>query len=154
MWVGKVFLKHQVNWNTVCGRIWELPWSNIYLSDNPVEVLNEHLSLLLGRYVPTYLTHWVCFLIFLRELLMLWPPRLSVEFRWLVRLGRFPVCWRQANVTPIPKSPPSCSVANHPPISITSVLSKVFEHLVSVRLDDLWNAVVCFQLPSLLIGEV
>ena len=49
----KVFLKHQVNWNTVWGAIRELPWRNIWLSDNPVEVLNEHLSLLVGRYVPT-----------------------------------------------------------------------------------------------------
>ena len=49
----KVFLKHQVNWNTVCGAIQDLPWRNIWLSDNPVEVLNEHLSLLVGRYVPT-----------------------------------------------------------------------------------------------------
>ena len=24
-----VFLKHQVNWNTVCGAIQELPWRNI-----------------------------------------------------------------------------------------------------------------------------
>ena len=49
----KVFLKHQVNWNTVCGAIRELPWHNIWHSDNPVDVLNEHLSLLVGRYVPT-----------------------------------------------------------------------------------------------------
>ena len=49
-------------------------------------------------------------------------PRLSVVFRRLVRLGSFPACWRQANVTPIPKSPPSSSVANYRPISITSVL--------------------------------
>ena len=49
----KVFLKHQVNSNTVCGAIRELPWHNIWLSDKPVEVLNEHLSLLVGRYVPT-----------------------------------------------------------------------------------------------------
>ena len=49
----KVFLKHQVNWNTVSCAIWELPWHNIWLSDNPVEVLNEHLSLWVGRYVPT-----------------------------------------------------------------------------------------------------
>ena len=40
----KVFLKHQVNWNTICGAIQELPWRNIWLSDNPIEVLNEHLS--------------------------------------------------------------------------------------------------------------
>ena len=26
----KVFLKHQVNWNTVCGAIRELPWRNMY----------------------------------------------------------------------------------------------------------------------------
>ena len=49
----KVFLKHQVNCNTVCGAIQNLVWHNIWLADNPVEVLNEHLSLLVGRYVPT-----------------------------------------------------------------------------------------------------
>ena len=42
----KVFLKHQVNWNTVCGEKRELPWRNICLSDIPVEVLNEHISML------------------------------------------------------------------------------------------------------------
>ena len=50
---GIVFLKHQVNWNIVFGAIRELPWSSIWLSDNPVGVLNEHLSLLVGRYAPT-----------------------------------------------------------------------------------------------------
>ena len=51
----KVFLKHQVKLNTVCGAIRELPWRNIWLSDNPVEVLKEHLSLLVERYVRTNL---------------------------------------------------------------------------------------------------
>ena len=49
----KVFLKDQVNWNTICGSIRELPGRNIWLSDNNVEVLNERLSLLVGRYIPT-----------------------------------------------------------------------------------------------------
>ena len=49
----KVFLKHQVNWNTVCGAMRDLPWRNIWSPNNHVEVLNEHLSLLVGRYVPT-----------------------------------------------------------------------------------------------------
>ena len=40
-------------------------------------------------------------------------PRLSVVFRLLVRLGSFSACSRQANVTPIPKGPPSSSVANY-----------------------------------------
>ena len=35
---------------------------------------------------------------------------------------------------PIPKDPPSSSVANYRPISITSVLSKMFGRLVSARL--------------------
>ena len=55
-------------------------------------------------------------------------------FRRLVRLGSFPASWRQASVTPIPKGPPSSSVANYRPTSITSVLSKVFDRLVSVCL--------------------
>ena len=81
-------------------------------------------------------------------------PCLSAVFRRLVRLGCFPACWRQANVTPIPKGLPSSSAANYRPISITSVLSKVFERLVLFVLDDLWNVVVCFQQPSLHIGQV
>ena len=79
------------------------------------------------------LKNWVCFIFILRKSLMLWPP-VSVVFRRLLRLGIFPAYMRQANVTPIPKGPPSSSVANYRPISITSVLSKVFEHLVSVHL--------------------
>ena len=49
----KIFLKHQVKWNTVCGAMQDLPWRNIWSADNPVEVLNEHLLLLVGRFVPT-----------------------------------------------------------------------------------------------------
>ena len=39
------------NWNTVCGAIQDLPWRNIGYVDNPVEVLNEHLSLFVGHYM-------------------------------------------------------------------------------------------------------
>ena len=74
------------------------------------------------------------FRLFLKRTADVMAPHLSAVFRRLVRLGSFPACWLQANVTPIPKSPPSSSVANYRPNSITSVLSKVFERLVSVRL--------------------
>ena len=74
------------------------------------------------------------FPLFLERTAAVLAPRLSVVFRRLVRLGSFPTCWRQANVTPIPKGPPSSSVANYRRVSITSVLSKVFERLLSVRL--------------------
>ena len=55
-------------------------------------------------------------------------------FSLVVRVGSFPACRKQANVTPIQKGPPFSSVANYRPISMTSVLSKVFERRVSVRL--------------------
>ena len=71
---------------------------------------------------------------FLKRTADVMAPRLTVVFRQLVRLGSFPACWRQANATPILKGPPSSSVANYRPISLTSVLSKVFECLVSVCL--------------------
>ena len=35
---------------------------------------------------------------------------LSVVFQRHVRLGSFPACWRQTNVSKIPKGPPSSSV--------------------------------------------
>ena len=33
----KVFLKHQVNLNAVCGAIQDMPWRNVWPADNPVE---------------------------------------------------------------------------------------------------------------------
>ena len=74
------------------------------------------------------------FALFLKRTADVLAPRLSVVFRRLVRLGRFPACGRQANVTPIPKGPSSSFIANYRPISITPVLSKVIEPMVAVRL--------------------
>ena len=49
----EIFLKHKVNWNTVCGAIHDLPWYNIWSPGNYVEDLNEHLSLLVIHCVST-----------------------------------------------------------------------------------------------------
>ena len=35
----------------------DLPWHNIWSADNPLEVLNEYLLLLVGRFVPTTVIH-------------------------------------------------------------------------------------------------
>ena len=73
------------------------------------------------------------FPLFLKTSVVL-ASRLDVVFRLLLRSGSFPVCWRVANVTPIPKGSHYSSSSNCRPISVTHTLSKVFEHLVSVRL--------------------
>ena len=74
------------------------------------------------------------FPLFLKRTADVMALRFSAVFRRLVRLGSFLPGWRQANVTPIPKGPPPSSVANYRPISITSVLSKVFGCLLTGRL--------------------
>ena len=74
------------------------------------------------------------FPLFLKETAEVLATPLTVVFLRLLRLGGFPVCWRLANVTPIPKGPPSSSASNYRPISLTPIPSKVFERLVSVRL--------------------
>ena len=48
----KGYLKHQVNWNTVYGAIRDLSLRNIWSAHNPVEVLNEHLLLLVVLFQP------------------------------------------------------------------------------------------------------
>ena len=93
------------------------------------------------------------FPLFLKKTAVVLAPHLAEVFRRLLRLCSFPVCWRVANVTPIPKGPPSSSASNYRPISLTTTLSKVFERLVLVHLG-------CFMEgpaeppPSSLIGKV
>ena len=51
--------------------------------------------------------------IFLKRTADVMALRLRLVFLLLVRLHSFPPCWGQSNVTPIPKGPPSSSVANY-----------------------------------------
>ena len=64
-------------------------------------------------------------------------PKLAKIFRILLSRGSFPQCWRIANITPIPKgSAPSIHPNDYRPISITPVLSKIFERLLARRLTQ------------------
>ena len=74
------------------------------------------------------------FPLFFKKTPVFLAPCLAVVFRQLLCFGSFPVCWRVANATPIPKGPSSSSVSNCRSTSLTPILSKVFERLVSVRL--------------------
>ena len=62
-------------------------------------------------------------------------PKLSIIFRGLIRRGSFPECWLSANVTAIPKGAPSPDRENYHSISITPILSKVYEKLVFHKLS-------------------
>ena len=69
---------------------------------------------------------WV-FPLFLKKVADIIAPKLSTISRRLIRLGSLPECWLSANVTAIPKGAPSPDRENYRPISITLILSKVYE---------------------------
>ena len=88
------------------------------------------------------LASWCCqwgidpldaFPLFLKKVAGIIAPKLSIIFRRLMRLGSFPECWRSANVTVIAKGAPSPDTENYRAISITPILSKVYEKLVLTR---------------------
>ena len=91
------------------------------------------------------------FPLFLTKTAVVLAPRLAVVIRRILRLGSFPVYWTVANVTPIPKGPPSSSASNYRPISLIPILSKVLNVWCQFALGVLWKAEVCFQPPSSLI---
>ena len=74
------------------------------------------------------------FRLFLQKVADIIAPKLSIIFCILIRLGSFPECWRSANVTAIPKSAPPPDRETYRPISITRILSKVYEKFVSHKL--------------------
>ena len=67
-------------------------------------------------------------------------PKISKIFRSLVRRGSFPESWRHAHVVPVPKGPVTPLVCNYRPISITPVISKVFEKVICRRLSSFFNS--------------
>jgi hypothetical protein len=74
------------------------------------------------------------FPLFYKKVADILAPRLSRIYRSLLRVGSFPECWRVANITAIPKGGCSADVRDYRPISITPILSKVYEKLLSHKL--------------------
>ena len=73
-------------------------------------------------------------------------PKCSLFLCGLIRRGSFAECWRSANVSAIPKGAPSDDRENYRPISITPILSKVNEKLVSRKLSSFCEK--CGVLPA------
>ena len=64
-------------------------------------------------------------------------PKIAVIFRKLVRAGKFSLFWRTANITPTSKSVTAgSSPSDYRPISITPILSKIFERVLAKRLNS------------------
>ena len=76
------------------------------------------------------------FPLLLKESAEVISPKLSVLLRRLITQGVFPVPWRDANVTAIPKGAASPKKEEYRPISITPVLSKLFERLIGRKLSN------------------
>ena len=92
------------------------------------------------------------FPLFLKMVADIIALKLNKIFRGLIRRGSFPECWLSANVNAIPKGTPCTDRENYHPISITPILSKVYEKLVSHKF--LQKIFYFSLLLSLLIGKV
>ena len=57
-------------------------------------------------------------------------PALTILFNQSLSTGVFPKCWKTSNVVPIHKKDSRSSVSNYRPISLLSIVSKVFERVV------------------------
>ena len=76
------------------------------------------------------------FVIFLKNVAGNNARKLCTISRGVIRLGSFPECWRSANITAIPKGAPSPDRENYQPISISPILSKVYEKLICRKLSS------------------
>ena len=72
---------------------------------------------------------------FFKRFSCIFAPKLAVIFRKIIHSGVFPDCWKIASITPIPKEGASCNAKDYRPISITPILSKVFEKLLARKLN-------------------
>lgn len=61
-------------------------------------------------------------------------PFLTLLFQAALRLGVLPADWKNANVNPIFKSGDKTNFSNYRPISLTSVCSKILEHIIYTNL--------------------
>lgn len=80
------------------------------------------------------------FPLFFKKIAVVLAPKLAIVFRLLLKSGSFPLCWRKASITPIPKgATASSSPSEYRPISITPILSKIFERVLARRLSSYCN---------------
>ena len=67
---------------------------------------------------------------FLKEFAAELSPAMTLIFQASLQQGELPDDWKQANVAPIFKKGDRSIAANYRPISLTSVCSKILEHII------------------------
>ena len=70
-----------------------------------------------------------------KELKFIISPILCDFFNVSLRIGQFPLSFKSAIVTPVFKSGNKSEIGNYRPISVLPILSKVFEKLMTKRLN-------------------
>ena len=73
---------------------------------------------------------------FLKETADVIAPLLQVIFKASLNTGEVPSDWRIANISPIFKKGDRCLPQNYQPISLTSTVSKIFEHIISSHIME------------------
>ena len=73
---------------------------------------------------------------FLKETADVIAPLLQIIFKVSLNSGEVPSDWKIANVTPIFKKGDRCLPQNYRPISLTSTVSKVLEHIISSHIME------------------
>ena len=68
---------------------------------------------------------------------------LSKIFNLCLKTCTFPTCWKQAIVVPVPKKGDLTNAANYRPISLLSILGKIFERILN---DQIWKHLEAFKL--------
>jgi len=111
----------------------DFPCLNPDLPSSPLTVSNEEvcgLLMMLKNKSPGVdgVPAWV-----LRDFSFVLTPAITFLFNWSLRIGRVPLCFKVANVTPVPKCSPALQPCSFRPISLLPVLSKVLEKVVAKK---------------------
>ena len=72
----------------------------------------------------------------LRELQDILAPTLEIIFNHSLNTGIVPSDWKMANITPLIKKGDRSQPNNYQPISLTSIVSKLFEHILSSNISE------------------